>query len=206
MKKYLILKDFEKALLFGLIFSVLVSLARFDASCEDLRKNVLRLHITANSDSSADQEVKLKIRDAILKENSEIFKDCKSLEIAENISKERLSDFTSTANRVLKENGFSYKAKARIGECYFPTREYDTFTLPAGNYNALNITLGSGKGHNWWCVIYPTVCIEGSRAKLNDTVSKENSKIAENPKKYKVKFKTVEIYESIKRKIKRKRR
>ncbi len=196
------LKDLEKALLFGLIFTMVLSLAKFDASCEDLRSNILRFHIIANSDSPQDQDVKLKIRDEVLNESTDIFKDTDTLELAQDSAEENLDTFVKIANRVLSENGFDYTATANIGECFFNTREYDTFTLPAGYYNSLNIILGEGKGHNWWCVIYPAVCVGSSGAKLESAVNKKSSRIAEHPQKYKIKFKSVEIYEKIKKKIK----
>ncbi len=200
MTKKHILGDFEKALLFGLIFSILISFANFNNDCETLRKNVLRLHIIANSDSKSDQEIKLKVRDAILSESGELFKNSDGLSASKRLAKNNLKSFENTANNVIKHKG--YTAKAKIGKSYFNTRDYDTFSLPAGEYDSLIITLGEGKGHNWWCVIYPSVCIGGSRAKLKDSAGK-SSAIAENPKKYKVKFKIVEIYEKLKRKRKR---
>ena len=199
MTKKQILKDTQKAILLGLIFTIVLSLSRFNASCEDMRQNILRIHIIANSDSKADQEVKLKVRDALLKECGELFSDCESLEIAEEKAKENTDKFKNISERVLKENGFNYKSAAKIGKSFFDTREYEDFTLPAGYYNSLIITLGEGKGHNWWCVIYPSVCIGSSGEKLEKAVSKKSSEIAENPQKYKIKFKAVEIYEKLKK-------
>ena len=197
MTKKQILKDMQTAILFGLIFTIILSLSRFNASCEDMRENILRIHIIANSDSNTDQAVKLKVRDALLKECSELFLNCNSLEIAEEKAKENTDNFKDISDRVLKENGFSYLSKAKIGKSFFDTREYKDFTLPAGYYNSLIITLGKGDGHNWWCVIYPSVCIGGSGEKLDKSISKKSSQIAENPKKYKIKFKAVEIYEKL---------
>ena len=199
MTKKQILKDTQKAILLGFIFTIVLSLSRFNASCEDMRQNILRIHIIANSDSMDDQDVKLKVRDALLKECGELFLDCKSLEIAEEKAKENTDKFKNISERVLKENGFNYSANAKIGKSFFDTREYKDFTLPAGYYNSLIITLGKGGGHNWWCVIYPSVCIGSSGEKLDKAVSKKSSKIAENPQKYKIKFKAVEIYEKLKK-------
>jgi len=196
------LKTAEKAVLFGLIFSILLSFAKFDASCEELRQNVLRLHILANSNLSVDQEIKLKVRDEILKSSKKIFLDCDDLISAENNAKENLNAFENAANKVLKEGGFSYNATAELKKTYFTTREYETFTLPAGYYDSLTITLGSGEGHNWWCVMFPAVCVPSSSEKLEKSVSKNGTEIAENYKKYKIKFKSVELIEDVKRKLK----
>ncbi len=194
--------DIEKAILFGLIFAIFISFARFDTYCDDLRQNVLRLHILANSDSDFDQNIKLEIRNEILEKSGCLFGDAENLEIAEDIAKKNLKEFEKTANEVLENNNIPYKAKAKLGKSYFETREYETFTLPAGYYNSLIITLGKGEGHNWWCVIYPAVCIPSSSEHLSKSTTKKSSAIAENSQKYKVRFKAVEIYEDLKRKYK----
>lgn len=196
------IRIFERSLLFALVFSVLLSFTRFDASCENMRKNILRVHIIANSDSEADQAVKLKVRDAVIAFTGNIFNGCESLNDAENTAKERLGKINAVCRETLDKNGFSYLVSVKIGDAFFDTREYDSFTLPAGYYRSLIITLGEGKGHNWWCVIYPSVCIGGSKANIKK-IGRE-SEIATNPKKYKVRFKLVELYENLKRKPKRK--
>ncbi|MBO4467985.1 MAG: stage II sporulation protein R, partial [Clostridia bacterium] len=126
MKKYNI-KILERSLLFALVFSVLLSFAKFNVSCDTLRNNILRIHIIANSDSDADQTVKLKVRDAILEYTKDIFKDCSDLETAEKSAKNNLKKIGSICNKTLAENGFSYKASAKTGKAFFDTREYETF-------------------------------------------------------------------------------
>ena len=144
MKKFTNKKRLELAVLFGLICAVMMSFSHFDAACEDLRTNVLRLHIIANSDSEADQNIKLKVRDAILSETSQLFDTNTDLNGALNSARNSLPEFEKTALRVLEENGFEYSAKAEIGDSYFETREYDDFSLPAGTYKSLIIRLGDG--------------------------------------------------------------
>jgi stage II sporulation protein R len=175
----------------------------FGVWCDDLRQNILRLHIIANSNSEADQELKLKIRDAILSQTGDIFVNADSLATAEEITGENLDSFEKIANRVIKENGFDYTATASFGASEFSTRYYDDFTLPAGEYQSLIITLGEAKGKNWWCVVYPTVCIPAAKGELNDTVSDESAQIAKGGKRFIMRFKTVEIYEKIKNFINR---
>ncbi len=191
----------ELSLLFGLMCAVFLSMAHFDAACDDLRGNVLRLHIIANSDSEEDQAVKLAVRDRILRETSEIFADGTSLAEAEKLACRSLDKITDCANSVLSENGFGYTASAEVGNSYFETREYDTFTLPAGNYRSLIIRLGNGEGKNWWCVIFPAVCLPAAApdAELSDSTTETGAMIAEHPKKYVAKFKAVEIYEDFKK-------
>ena len=196
-------KAFEWALVFGFICSVFWSFANFDANCEELRNNVLRLHIVANSDSIADQELKIKIRDEILKKSEILFEKSTDLNSALQKAEENLKNYEEIANRVIKEQGFSYAATAKIGKRFFETRVYDDFTLPAGEYDALIVELGKGVGKNWWCVIFPGVCVPTDKdASLKDSVGEKSAKIAENPKPYKMRFKSVEIYEKIKRKFK----
>ncbi len=192
-------KRIKLSLCFGLICAVLLSMTNFNALCDDLRQNILRLHIIANSDSSADQELKLKIRDRILEETSDVFANAESLSVAETKVQNELSHFSEIANQVIKENGFNYKAEVSLGDCFFETRHYDTFSLPAGNYHSLIIKLGEAKGKNWWCVIFPSVCIPAaSNSDLRDSVKEKSAQVAEQSDRYIIKFKTVEIYEKIK--------
>lgn len=200
IKKIFSRRAAELSAVVGLLCAIFASFAHFEAACDDLRQNVLRLHIIANSDSEADQTVKLLVRDKILEESSDIFAGETNLKKAEEQAAERLNDFCETAERVLSENGFSYGASAEIGDSYFETREYEDFTLPAGNYRSLIIRLGEAKGKNWWCVIFPAVCIPAaSDASLSDSTSNTSAEIAEHPQKYVMRFKTVEIYEDLKK-------
>lgn len=195
-------KAFNLAVFFGLLCAVFLSFADFNASCEDLRTNVLRLHIIANSDSQEDQELKLKIRDRILDESGDLFEGITNIDEAISVANENIELYCSIANKVITENGFKYKAEAYIGDSYFETREYENFTLPAGIYKSLIVSVGEAKGKNWWCVIFPEVCLPAAAADLSDTVNKENAEIAEQPQKYIMRFKAVEIYENIKKLIK----
>ena len=195
-------RAFEWALIFGFICSVFCSMASFDANCEELRDNVLRLHIIANSDSQADQELKLKIRDAVLAQSDVLFDKSTNLDSAINTAKQNLAVYEKIANRVIAEEGLNYRATAKIGKTFFETREYDDFTLPAGEYDALIVEIGEARGKNWWCVIFPGVCVPAQKANLKDSVGKKSAQIAENPRPYKIRFKSVEIYEKIKRKLK----
>ncbi len=192
-------KRVQLSVLFGLICAIFLSLSQFNVLCDDLRENVLRLHIIANSDSQDDQALKLKIRDRILEETSDVFAGCESLYSAEVTTKSELDNFENIANTVIKANGFNYKAKVSLGDCYFETRHYDTFSLPAGNYRSLIIELGKAEGKNWWCVIFPSICIPAaSSSDLRDSVKEESAQIAEQSDRYVVKFKVVEWYETIK--------
>lgn len=199
MKKNL-RKNIELGVLLGLICAILLSFARFEVRCDQLRQGVLRLHIIANSDSQADQKLKLAVRDEILKSSTDIFKDCDTVEDAIITAHKNIEDISNIANSVIKQNGFDYKATSSVGDSFFDTREYEDFTLPAGTYKSLIVNLGEGKGKNWWCVVFPCVCVPTAYdAELSDSVSEAAAKTAENGQKYVIKFKTVEIYEEIKK-------
>ena len=199
MKK-VIRKNVELGVLFGLICAIALSFARFETQCDELRDGVLRLHIIANSDSKEDQELKLAVRDEILKNSTDIFKNCNTVEDAILTADSKIDEINEIANNVLKQNGFDYDARVSVGDKYFNTREYDDFTLPAGTYKSLVVDLGDAKGKNWWCVVFPCVCVpSASDSKLSDSVSVESANTAENAPKYKIKFKSMEIYEKIKK-------
>ena len=198
-------KTFNLALCAALICSIFLSLAQFDAACEDLRQNVLRLHIIANSDSETDQSLKLKVRDSILNSSGELFEGTDNIEDAIIEAQNNLEALENIAKSVVLENGFSYNVKARVGKSYFETRHYDGFSLPAGEYDSLIITIGEGKGKNWWCVIFPEICLPAAmdKGQLSDVVSDQTADIAEHPQKYVMKFKIVEIYEDLKKIVKK---
>lgn len=197
MKKY---QMAEISVAIGLVVSIIFSVIGFGAECKEIRNNVIRLHILANSDSAADQQVKLAVRDALLNCGSEIFGGAVNIDNAEDCLEREKQILTETANKVLAENGFEYKAEIFLTEEYFQTREYENFTLPAGEYLALKVILGNGKGHNWWCVMFPPLCIPAA-AKRADTeiiLGKNGAEIISNPAKYEMRFKIVEIIEELK--------
>lgn len=200
MKKY---QMAEISVAIGLVISIIFSVISFGAECNEIRDSVIRLHILANSDSEQDQQVKLKVRDALLECGSELFGGTVNIDNAEEcLSKER-ELLVNKANEVLAENGFEYEAEIYLTEEYFQTREYENFTLPAGEYLALKVILGKGEGHNWWCVMFPPLCIPAA-AKRTDTeiiLGKDGTEIISNPVKYEMRFKIVEIIEELKNKF-----
>lgn len=168
----------------ALIFAVLSYTAH---EINDISDSVLRLHIIANSDSAEDQELKLKVRDEVIKSCGPIFSDCKSLSEAKLTASENLARINDTVNRVIAENGYSYTSSCFIGSCGFPTKRYNnatggTFSLPRGEYSALNIRLGDAAGHNWWCVMYPPLCLTNgvvSADESADSTLRENLSASE---------------------------
>jgi len=136
-----------------------------------LSDGVLRLHVVAASDSEEDQALKLKVRDAINEELESLMDDFSDMESAKNYLMGQLPELERIANQVLQKAGSSYKATVSLTREPFPTREYDTFVLPAGIYEALRVTIGSGTGRNWWCVVFPRLCISASDDTFADTAA-----------------------------------
>ena len=190
------------SLIFGIIAAILISNITFSNSCKEMYENIIRIRIIANSNTEADQALKLNIRDAVLESSKELFSGIKDYNEAEKLASENINLFKETAQSVVDEKGLDYKVDLKIKDEFFDTREYDNFTLPAGTYKSLVFTVGEGSGENWWCVMFPEVCVGGCSGKLNDSLSDDSANIAYNSDKYIVKFKAVEIFESIKSKIK----
>lgn len=190
-------KEINLAVALALVVSILMSLSSFEARCEELRQNVFRLHIIANSDSEFDQALKLKVRDAVINETGDIYDRCLNLESAKKAAQENKERIYNAAKSVINAAGVDYEVEIEIGTAFFDTRHYETFSLPAGEYEALNIRIGQAKGKNWWCVMYPSLCIASSGARLSDAVSEDSAEIASNPQNYVMRFKIVEIYENL---------
>ena len=194
------IKAFNIALAAALVFSILLSMVSFDACCDDLRENVFRLHIIANSDGEEDQNIKLAVRDAILRESGDLFLAADDLDSAVLLSQSNIGVLEKIANDTLAEYGCDYGASVSVADSYFNTRVYDEYTLPAGVYTALKVELGKAEGKNWWCVLFPSICV-GACMGIDETASSGGEEIATFGDKYVVKFKIVEVYEHIKAKI-----
>lgn len=179
----------------------------FTTSAQTVKDDVVRLHILANSDSETDQEVKLKVRDALLETNAAILEKGVTTENARMYFEESKDVMSATAERTLKENGFNYNVKITLGTEYFETRKYGDLTFPAGHYTSLKVILGEGKGKNWWCVMFPPLCVpaaegvETDKEKTADYLSESGEKIINGGNKYVVKFKFLEIYEELRSKL-----
>ena len=124
----------------------------------------LRIHIRADSNDSADQNVKYEVKSAVVDFLTPYLADATTKQKAMSIVKSHLRDIEAVCDKVLSENGFSYKSHAKLTEEQFPDRSYGDVTLAAGVYDALIIELGSGSGNNWWCVVYPPLCFVGGES------------------------------------------
>lgn len=135
---------------------------------QTLNEQLLRLHVVAASDSEADQSIKLQVRDAVIASISEDLAEIGDFKQAELYIRENLPKIEKIANDALKALGCEDTAVVTLREEVFDTRIYDTFSLPAGVYEALRITIGEGRGKNWWCVVFPTLCVPATTQGFED--------------------------------------
>ncbi|MCI7638361.1 MAG: stage II sporulation protein R [Clostridiales bacterium] len=127
-----------------------------------LDQELIRLHVVANSDTEADQSIKLQVRDAIVASLSEGMADIGDVQAAKAYLRENLSKIEAIANNTLQAAGVDSRAVVTLCRETFDIRKYDTFTLPAGVYESLRVVIGEGQGHNWWCVAFPTLCMSAT--------------------------------------------
>ncbi len=160
---------------------------------ESIAEKVFRLHIIANSDTQIDQNVKLLVRDELLKAADSWYQNCHTAEEAVAVSRLHLSEAQSIAQRVLNTHHFHYHAAVNVDKEFFDTRQYEHFTLPSGIYQCLKIVLGKGEGHNWWCVMFPSVCLPSCSDGFDGVLSDEEQAFINDD--YLIKFKIVELYE-----------
>ena len=166
----------------------------------EIYDNTIRLHVLANSDTEHDQSVKLYVRDAVLEKIAELTKEAENVEEAEEIINNNVGYIRAEAQAALREIGEDIAVNVTLSEEYYPTREYEDFRLPAGNYTSLRIMLGKAEGQNWWCVLYPELCTSG--AKTGETLvktgfSKDQIDILTGGEKpqYRLKFKILEFFQ-----------
>ncbi len=172
---------------------------RFQAQCAGVRKSVLRLHVIANSDSKADQAAKLYVRDQLLLKGADLFDGSIDVASAEAILTPQIPQLEACAKKALRDRGLSYSVKVTIGEAYFNTRTYKEagVTLPAGRYRAVRVILGAGEGKNWWCVMFPPLCLPAARpqAALDAVLTAGQLQLIKSNPKYEIRFKVVELWE-----------
>lgn len=168
------------------------------ATSENISDKILRLHIIANSDSTEDQDLKLKVKNYFLENTADLFVG-QTLDENIEIAKENIDYIEKICNTCIEQNGFDYEAEVTVDREYFDTRVYDDFTLPAGVYNSIRITIGQGNGHNWWCIVFPSVCLSACSKSMDDYLTDEEMELVGDG--YTPKFKVIEIYEKLKAKL-----
>lgn len=192
------------------IYIALLSFNYSKAISSNLSDSVFRLHIIANSDSSADQELKLKVRDKIIEYMNTLTSNSSDKKDVISIVNNHLDSFKEIALNTIKENGYNYDVNIEIGNFNFPTKTYGDISFPAGNYDALNIKIGNAIGQNWWCVLFPPLCFvnsstgvvpDDSKNTLKENINSESYEIIsegnnsnDNTSDIKIKFKIIEFF------------
>lgn len=184
---------------------------KISTASEDYKHKLIRFHVIANSDSDEDQNLKLKVRDAIINYLQPKLLESESIEESESIIKKEYDELEKISKSVISENGYDYDVKVGIDYSEFPTKQYSNVVLPAGEYKALRIIIGEGKGKNWWCVMFPPLCFvdeekgiidKDTDDKLREVLTEEeyeliSQKTSKQMNRVQVKFKIVEIIQNI---------
>ena len=193
------------------------SLELTELNYDDIQDKLIRFHVIANSDTDEDQNLKLKVRDKVVEALSEKLSNVNSLEEAENVLKENIDYVNEIAKEVIEENNYTYEVNTMLSYENFPDKVYGDCVFPQGNYEAFRVIIGEGKGQNWWCVMFPSLCfvdesknsvdssnlkeeIENIEPKNNETINKNNEKNKESSNVnngVKFKFKIVEVIKGI---------
>ena len=222
----------QMKLLFLLLICVFVytSWVIYNSQSKLSNDDFIRFHVIANSDSTEDQELKLKVRDGVLaKINNELVQETMArhtqestgtasldLEASRQYIRDNITEIEKTAEQIIQENGYDYSADAELSVRWIPQKSYGNIIFPSGNYEALNITIGEGKGHNWWCVLFPPLCLIGAEDPDDEQLTAEAEELykeimmdkkyqqllekQEKPTVLKLKFKTLEWLEEKERK------
>ena len=196
MKKHIIINI---SILLGFVAALFLSMSGFSNSCDEMYDNIIRIRVIANSNSDTDQSLKLIVRDLVLENSKCMLSEECTYDDALCVIDENLDSLVDSVKKSLLNLGYKDAIKAEIRDEFFETRAYDGFSLPAGEYKTLVFTVGDGKGENWWCVVFPQVCLGSCSGSLTDTLSAESALYAYSADKYVMKFKTVEIFEKFKK-------
>lgn len=149
---------------------------------QEIAKEIIRLHVVANSDDEEDQNLKLQVKESIVAYMRDVMREADTVSEARGQILKHLPEIEKLSKAAMEEAGFDYDVEATLGECYFPVKQYGDLIFPAGEYEALKVNIGSSEGKNWWCVLYPTLCFvdstyqvvpDSSKEKLKESLTKE---------------------------------
>lgn len=185
----------------AIVLGMVMNVVGFASDCADVRRDVLRLHVVGASDSQFDQSLKLKVRDAVLKKGGTIFEGTVTADKAEKIITPRIQELKAAAEAVLLENGCDYNVDITVGEEFFATRCYEDFTMPAGVYTAVRVNIGTAQGKNWWCVMFPPLCLPAAFADADAFFDDNEMKVITSSPEYEPRFKIIEIIETVKNRL-----
>lgn len=194
------------SLLIGIVIAVFCEeICAYAESKNNITDDVFRLHVITNSDSEEDQALKLRVRNAILEVSSGLFEKASSAEEAKILSEDNLELFEAVAKVEINASGYDYPVHCEVGRVHFDKRIYGSAELPEGDYNALRVIIGEGKGKNWWCVMFPALCLPAvtntdevlALAEENGSLSAEELELIQNPENYEVRFYFAELLRKI---------
>ncbi len=198
------LKRWEIALFAGVCIALLCGMY-LDREQAALADNVIRLHVLANSDTQEDQQLKLLVRDRVLAEAEGLYQPGDDVSAAYARLEEALPRLAAAGRQVVEEQGYDYPVTAELKRSWFPTKHYTDVSLPAGNYTALRIVIGEGGGQNWWCVVFPPLCLGSVSERVDEAAQaglftpEQVSLITGESGGYVVKFKSIELWEEFKK-------
>ena len=193
----------ELALVFGVVVALLAGRG-VAVQQEELADSLVRLHVIANSDSEEDQEEKLAVRDAVLELVARYGEGAESASEMEQRLRRCLPELEEAGNAVLNTRGSTHTVRGEVTDCYFPTKVYSGFALPAGEYRALRVVIGEGKGQNWWCVAFPPLCLGSGVEQIDQAVEAglftlpQKELMTEQGTPYVLKFRCMELFGQIK--------
>ncbi|WP_303005631.1 stage II sporulation protein R [Romboutsia ilealis] len=199
------------AIISVMTISISGEVKKISTASEDYKDKLIRFHVIANSDSDEDQNLKLKVRDAIIDYLQPKLLESDSIEESESIIKKEYSELEKISKNIILENGYNYDIQVGIDYSEFPTKQYSNVILPAGEYKALRIIIGEGKGKNWWCVMFPPLCFVDEQKgiidkdtddKLREVLTEEeyeliSQKTSKQMNRVQIKFKIAEIIQNI---------
>ena len=177
----------------------------FGRGCRNVYDNMLRLHVLANSDTERDQTLKLLVRDAVLREGETVFDGSADVDTAREKLVPAFPRLEKAAEKALRENGCGDRVTITLEKSYFDTRTYGDYTAPAGVYEAVTVRIGKAEGHNWWCVMYPPLCLPAAQKHTDAVFSGEGEAVLGSDPRYDVRFKAVEVYQSVRQRMQKKR-
>ena len=200
-----VLRDVPWRRVLALFVACLVCTALWaEATQVRLASQVIRLHVLANSDSEEDQALKLEVRDRVLETTSALLTGETEPQAAAVLLNQHLDDIAQTAAQEISAQGHDDRVEVRLEQTWFPTRQYQGISLPAGNYLALRVLIGAAEGHNWWCVVFPILCLPAvsERALEASTLTPgQISLLQEEETSYVFRFKTLELWQSLKHRL-----
>lgn len=200
-----VLRDVPWRRVLALFVACLVCTALWaEATQVRLASQVIRLHVLANSDSEEDQALKLEVRDRVLETTSALLAGETEPQAAAVLLNQHLDDIAQTAAQEISAQGHDDRVEVRLEQTWFPTRQYQGISLPAGNYLALRVLIGAAEGQNWWCVVFPNLCLPAvsERALEASTLTPgQISLLQEEETSYVFRFKALELWQSLKHRL-----